>query len=92
MCDLIISLSHLMLIFSILVVRRHAITHKRQRGSNTNEGKNVFSDRVSLLNENIDQMANQLSSIGKDMKNRVTSLSSTIQVTAVILPVLHRSA
>jgi hypothetical protein len=56
-----------------------ASTNKRQ-GGKKNVEKNIFSERVNKLNENIDQMASQLSSIGKDIENRVTSLNSSIQV------------
>ena len=62
-------------------------TAKSRRGGakNVNEN-NIFIDRVSIVNQNIDQMANQLSSIGKDIENRVSSLSTSIQVNYQTVP------
>ena len=42
--------------------------------------ENIFSEKVTKLNDNIDQMASQLSSLGKDIESRAMSLHNNIQV------------
>jgi len=59
-------------------LKQDAAKNKRGGAKKVKEN-NIFTDRVNIVNQNIDQMANQLSSIGKDIENRVSSLSTSIQ-------------
>ena len=47
--------------------------------------ENIFSEKVTKLNDNIDQMASQLSSLGKDIESRAMSLHNNIQVLLLLL-------